>query len=230
MSEFNGFPKELYTFLSDLKKNNNRDWFNANKDKYIQFAKDPTMAFIGAMKDRLHDISPSYVADTRANGGSMFRIYRDTRFSKDKTPYKTNIGCQFRHSAGKDAHAPGFYLHLQPGENFAGGGIWMPPTPVLAKIREAIDRNPGEWRQIRDYIGKSKYLRFAEGEKYKRPPRGYDADHPFIEDLKLKTYFANRSFTDREVTSRAFIDGIVATFQDLTPLMRFINGALGLSF
>jgi len=230
MGEFAGFPKELYSFLQDLKKNNNRDWFEANKDRYVRYAKEPTMAFIEAMRDRLHDISPSYVADSRANGGSMFRIYRDTRFSKDKTPYKLNIGCQFRHSAGKDAHAPGFYMHLQPGENFAGGGIWMPPTPVLAKIRAAIDRNQAEWRDIKEYLGKNKKLSSLEGERYKRPPQGYDADHPFIEDLKLKTFFAGRAFSDAEVTSKKYIDEIVSTFQDISPLMRFINEALNLSF
>jgi uncharacterized protein (TIGR02453 family) len=123
MSEFTGFPKELYQFLSDLARNNNREWFEANKERYVQYAKEPALAFIAEMKGRLEEISQSYVADTRPNGGSMFRIYRDTRFSKDKTPYKVNIGCQFRHSAGRDAHAPGFYIHLQPDENFAGDKI-----------------------------------------------------------------------------------------------------------
>lgn len=230
MAEFAGFPKELYVFLSDLKDNNNRDWFESNKDRYVRFAKEPSIAFIEAMKDRLHDISPSYIADTRGNGGSMFRIYRDTRFSKDKTPYKLNIGCQFRHSAGKDAHAPGFYMHLQPGENFAGGGIWLPPTPVLAKIRDAIDKHQDEWVKIKDFLRKNKKVDFMEGERYKRPPQGFDAEHPLIEDLKLKTFFAGRSFKDTEVTSKKFIDEIVATFQDIAPLMRFVNEALNLSF
>ena len=230
MSDFAGFPRELYSFLSDLKQNNNRDWFNDHKDQYLRHVKEPTIAFISSMKDRLPNISSSYVADTRANGGSMFRIYRDTRFSKDKTPYKTNIGCQFRHAAGKDAHAPGFYMHLQPGENFAGGGIWMPPTPVLSKIRDAIDRHQDEWISIKEFINQDGRLQVAQGERYKRPPQGFTADHPLIDDLKLKSFFASRSFSDSDVTSAGFIDVIVETFQDIAPLMRFINEALGLSF
>ena len=230
MQSFSGFPEELYTFLMELKANNNRDWFNANKDRYVRYTKEPTLAFIGAMKDRLETISPSYVADTRSNGGSMFRIYRDTRFSKDKTPYKVNVGCQFRHSAGKDAHAPGFYMHLQPDDNFAGGGIWMPPAPVLGKIRDAIDKNQEEWLAIKAFVEKSKHVSFMEGERYKRPPQGIPADHPLLEDLKLKSFFAGRSFANIEVVSSRFIDTIVETFQDLVPFMRFVNEALGLSF
>jgi uncharacterized protein (TIGR02453 family) len=230
LNEFAGFPKELFAFLTELGRNNNRDWFTANKERYVRYAKEPTLAFVGAMKDRLESISPSYIADTRANGGSMFRIYRDTRFARDKTPYKTNVGCHFRHSAGKDAHAPGFYVHLQPGESFGGGGIWTPPPPVLGKIRDAIDRNQDEWVRIKGYIGKGSYVAFNDAERYKRPPQGYAADHPLIEDLKLKSFYAGRSFTDDEVTSSGFIDLIAETYEDLAPFMRFINEALGLSF
>lgn len=230
MQSFPGFPRELYTFLKELRANNNRDWFNDNKDRYVRFAKEPTVAFIVAMKERLESISPSYVADTRPNGGSMFRIYRDTRFSKDKTPYKENIGCQFRHSAGKDAHAPGFYVHLQPGDNFAGGGIWRPPTQVLGSIRDAIDRNQDEWLQIKKFIENSKHVSFLDGERYKRPPQGVAADHPLVDDLKLKTFFGGRAYSDDEVTSPELIDLVTATFADLAPLMRFINEAIGLSF
>lgn len=230
MSDFSGFPRELYSFLSDLAENNNRDWFNANKDRYIRFAKDPTLAFITAMQDHLEAISPSYVADTRVNGGSMFRIYRDTRFSKDKRPYKVNIGCQFRHSAGKDAHAPGFYLHIQPGDNFGGGGIWAPPPAVLQKIRVAIDTRQGEWAAVKRFLADSPHVSFRDAERYKRPPAGFDANHPFIEDLKLKTFFAGRSFANDEVTSPEFLDSVVASFENLVPFMRFINEALGLSF
>jgi uncharacterized protein (TIGR02453 family) len=160
----------------------------------------------------------------------MFRIYRDTRFSKDKSPYKENIGCQFRHTAGKDAHAPGFYVHLQPGDNFAGGGIWLPPTPILNKIRDAIDKKQDEWMGVKRFIEKSEYASYYPGESLKRPPSGFPADHPLIDDLKQKTFFAGRAFTNKEVTSSKFIDLVEKTFHDLGPLMRFINEALGLSF
>lgn len=230
MQPFSGFPKELYTFLEELAVNNNRQWFNANKERYINFAKEPTIQFIMAMKERIQNVSASYVADPRGNGGSMFRIYRDTRFSKDKRPYKENIGCQFRHSAGKDAHAPGFYVHLQPGENFAGGGIWLPPGPVLSKIRNAIDRERDEWINVKAFLENSDNVSFFEGDSLKRPPQGYPADHPLIDDLKLKTLFAGRRLSNDEVSSSAFIDLVEEAFQDLVPMMRFINHALGLSF
>jgi len=230
MSEFPGFPRELFTFLKELSENNDKTWFNANKERYVRYAKEPTIAFIIAMKERLEKVSPSYLAVPKGNGGSMFRIYRDTRFSKDKRPYKENIGCQFRHVAGKDAHAPGFYIHLQPKECFAGGGIWLPPTPVLCKIRTAIDGKQDEWKQIKKFIGKSETVSYYPGESLKRPPQGFSADHPLIDDLKQKTFFAGRSFTNKEVASPEFIDMVEAAFHDLSPLMRFINEALDLSF
>ena len=230
MSSFPGFSKELYTFLKELAANNEREWFNANKDRYTELAKEPSLQFILAIEDRLAKISPSYIADPRTNGGSMFRIYRDTRFSKDKRPYKENIGFQFRHAAGKDAHAPGFYIHLQPNDNFAGGGIWLPPTQVLSKIRNAIDTKQREWLEVKKFIGKSDHIDFLEGERLKKTPKGFDPDHPLSDDLRLKTFFAGRSFKNSEVTSPQFIDGIDETFHDLVPLMRFINVALGHSF
>ena len=230
MQTFQGFPKELFTFLKDLSANNDRNWFNANKDRYVRYAKEPTVAFIVAMKDRLEGISQSYLADTRTNGGSMFRIYRDTRFAKDKRPYKVNIGCQFRHVAGKDAHAPGFYVHLQPGGSSVGGGIWLPPTPVIGKIRDAIDKNQDEWVAVKKFLDKSEYVSYYPNEGLKRPPRGFEADHPLIDDLKQKTFFAGRNLKNGEVASPDFIDIVDNVFQDLVPMMRFINEALGLSF
>ena len=230
MIRFGGFPAELFTFLTDLRAHNNRDWFNENKSRYEEFARNPTLAFIAEMKDRLDRLSPSFIADARPNGGSMFRIYRDTRFSRDKAPYKTNVGCQFRHSAGRDAHAPGFYVHIQSGESFAGGGIWRPPTQALGKIRDAIDGNQDEWARIREFMSSTKTLSLMDAERYKRPPHGVSADHPLLDDLKLKTFFAGRSFTDSEVASRRFVDMVEGCFSNLVPFMRFITEALGLSF
>jgi uncharacterized protein (TIGR02453 family) len=230
VADFPGFPKELFAFLTELGANNNREWFEANKDRYLQYAKEPTIGFVVAMKDGLANISPSYIADPRSNGGSMFRIYRDTRFSPDKRPYKENVGCQFRHSAGKDAHAPGFYVHLQPGACFAGGGIWKPPTPVLARIRTHIDARREEWMRIKTYLAEDGELSEIQGDRSKRPPRGFSADHPLVEDLKLKWIFVRSSFSDGEVTSPRFIEQVESVFERLTPFMRFINEALGLSF
>src|SRR5262245_48947572 len=132
------FGPGLFSFLEDLGANNNREWFTANKQRYEEQLLEPALAFIGAFGQRLEKISPHFSADARPSGGSLFRIYRDTRFSKDKRPYKTNLGLHFRHERAKDAHAPGYYLHIGPDEVFAGGGIWHPGADVATRIREAI--------------------------------------------------------------------------------------------
>ena len=141
-------PAELFSFLTDLAADNNREWFNENKDRYEDSVKFPALAFIAGFDSRLKKVSPHFQAIPKAQGGSLFRIYRDTRFSKDKTPYKTNTGLHFRHEAGKDAHAPGFYVHLAPGEVFFGAGLWRPDGPTARAIRELIvDDTPG-WKKV----------------------------------------------------------------------------------
>ena len=146
-TETPSFGPELFAFLVELRANNDRDWFAANKARYEADVLEPALAFIEDFGFRLQGISPHFRADPRRSGGSLFRIHRDTRFSKDKSPYKTNTGMYFRHERGKDAHAPGYYLHLAPGEVFGGGGIWHPDAPALAAIREAIVRDPDGWRR-----------------------------------------------------------------------------------
>src|SRR3954469_13093814 len=141
------FDPELFDFLRELKANNDRDWFAANKARFEAHGQEPAPALLEDFAPRLEQISPPFRADTRKVGGSLFRIYRDTRFSKDKTPYKTNTGMHFRHKAAKDAHAPGFYLHLAPGQVFGGGGIWHPDTKTATKLRQAIVDNPERWRE-----------------------------------------------------------------------------------
>src|SRR5215475_9583583 len=141
------FDPEFFRFLAELAENNDRDWFAANKDRYEAEVLEPALAFIEDFGYRLTEISPHMRADPRRMGGSLFRIYRDTRFSKDKTPYKTHTGMHFRHVAAKDVHAPGYYLHLAPDSVFAGAGIWRPDTQTCNKIREAIVAKPRAWRE-----------------------------------------------------------------------------------
>lgn len=227
MDNFTGFPEDLFKFLTDLSHNNNREWFNRNKNRYIESVLEPMRAFINTMGQPLYEISEHFLADDRTNGGSMFRIYRDTRFSKDKRPYKENVGCQFRHAAGKSAHAPGFYVHLQPGNVFMGGGIWMPPNPVLDKIRRAIADKPKEWAEVVRI--KEKFAGY-EGESLKRPPAGYEADHPYIDDIKRKSFFLMREIDPSRALKPSFIDDTVKTFSDTTPLMAFITRAMKLPF
>ncbi len=230
MGSFSGFPQDLFGFLNDLSSNNNREWFNANKDRYQESVVEPMMEFILAIGECLLRISGSFVADPRPSGGSMFRIYRDTRFSHDKRPYKENVGCQFRHVAGKDAHAPGFYVHLQPGEVFVGGGIWAPPNPVLDRIRTAIVEHPNRWREV--ITGPKVAQRFLtmEGEGLKRPPSGYDQGHEFIGDIKRKTFFLMHEVEPSRITRAGFIDEVAEAFTGASPLVEFIARSLGLSF
>jgi uncharacterized protein (TIGR02453 family) len=229
-ANFDGFPSDLFRFLQDLSKNNNRDWFNSNKDRYVESVAEPVQAFINAMRPRLEKISPYYVADSRRNGGSMFRIYRDTRFSKNKDPYKENVGCQFRHEAGKDAHAAGFYVHLANEQIFFGGGVWTPPNDVLTKIRDAIVDDPTRWRKITR--SKSFLASFdgVRGDGLKRPPRGYDPEHSLIEDLKRKTFYVMKPGTKDLVQSRGFIDEVTRTFKAASPFMKFVADALKLPY
>jgi uncharacterized protein (TIGR02453 family) len=223
------FGRELFGFLSDLASNNDRTWFQANKDRYVDHVQEPALEFINAFAPKLEKISPHFQADSRLVGGSLFRIHRDTRFSKDKTPYKTNTGMHFRHDAGKDAHAPGFYLHLQPGECFAGAGLWRPEPKVAAVIRQAIADDPAEWKKaahrtslIRDWA--------PMGDSLVRPPKGVDADHPLIEDLKRKDFVLSRRLSESEVTSPGFIDDFAAMCSQASSYVRFLCQALGVAF
>ena len=136
------FCPELFDFLRQLKRHNNRDWFAKNKQRYEEAVRDPALTFISSFGPHLHELSPHFVADPRPTRGSLFRIYRDTRFSPDKRPFKTHVGIHFSHASGKDAHAPVFYLHLEPDNCFAAAGVWHPNNSALTKIRMAIVAEP----------------------------------------------------------------------------------------
>ena len=138
MADERYFSPDIFAFLRDLEVNNSREWFRDNSDRYERDLREPALRFISAFAAPLAKISPCFRADPRKSGGSLFRIHRDVRFSADKSPYKTYTGIQFRHQRGKDAHAPGFYLHLQPRHVFAAVGSWHPDTEALAAIRSAI--------------------------------------------------------------------------------------------
>ncbi|HKA13796.1 MAG TPA: DUF2461 domain-containing protein [Myxococcota bacterium] len=223
------FAPALFRFLRDLRKNNDRDWFTAHKDVYERDVKEPALAFISAFAPALRRISPHLVADARPVGGSMFRLHRDVRFSNDKRPYKTHVGIQFRHAKAEGAHAPGFYLHLEPGDVFAGAGIWQPDGAVLSEVRDAIAESPAAWRRAvgaRDFT-----VRWAlSGESLVRVPRGYDPDHPLAADLKRKSYIAVTGFSEREACAADFAERLANAWRASAPLMRFLTRALDLSW
>jgi uncharacterized protein (TIGR02453 family) len=182
--------------------------------------------FIAAMAPHLSRVSKEFVADPRPNGGSMFRIHRDIRFSKDKRPYKEHGACQFRHRLGRDVHAPGFYVHLAPKEVFVGAGLWMPDPDALLKIRTAIASKPAQWKKI---AGDKRFLstfRGVEGEQLQRPPRGFDASHPFIADIRRKSFVVGWDSSETEARSPRFVAQTAETFAAAAPFMRFLCSAL----
>jgi uncharacterized protein (TIGR02453 family) len=222
------FSSSLFTFLRELDANNDREWFEANKERYIDEVRDPLLSFIADFAPRLEKISSNFVADPRPNGGSMFRIYRDVRFSKDKRPYKTAASAHFRHRRAKDVHTPGFYLHLQPGSVFVGSGIWRPDGPSLKKIRDAIVSDPSRWRKVT--AAKAIKAGGLQGESLKRPPRGYDAEHPLVEDLKRKDFITSVSLTERDVVRDDFMRAFATACRGTRPLMQFLTDALDLDW
>lgn len=227
MTGFNGLPADYFTFFKELKNNNNREWFEDNKARFRASVQEPLSAFVEAMAPRLKKISKHFVADPRLNGGSVFRIYKDVRFSKDKTPYKTHGAVQFRHALGKDAHAPGFYVHLAPEEIFFGGGIWTPPAPTLLGIREAIRDKSADWRKAAHAPGTQKRFGGLRGDALTRPPRGFDAEHPAIDDIKRKSFFLMQQAKPALAKKPDFVDDVAAAFADAKPLMSFLCKAVG---
>ena len=189
--------------------------------------REPVLKFIVDFAPSLEKISPHFVADARKVGGSMFRIHRDTRFGKDKTPYKIAAGVQFRHEHGRDVHAPGFYLHLGPDEVFAGTGLWHPDTATAGKIRDAIIDDPKGWQKAASQ-NTLKGICKLEGESLKRPPRGYDPDHPLIDDLKRKDFLAMTRFTEADACAPGFIRQFAGVCKAGAPFTAFLTSAVGL--
>ena len=223
------FTAKSFRFLKDLAANNSREWFQANKDRYEAEMREPSLRLIGDLAAPLAIISKHYVADTRKQGGSLFRIHRDTRFANDKTPYKTWSGARFAHERAKQMPAPSFYLHIQPGGCFSGGGIWHPESPTLKKIRDFLVDNPAAW--TRAVHAKPFRERFEFwGESLTRAPRGYDADHPLIDDLKRKNFAAGANFSNAIATSSELLPHVAATFKGIAPLNDYLCAALELEF
>jgi len=221
MPETAFFSPELFDFLRQLKRHNNRDWFAGNKARYEETVQDPALMFISSFGPHLHKLCPHFVADARPSRGSLFRIYRDTRFSPDKRPYKTHIGVHFSHVSGKDAHAPVFYLHLEPDNCFAAAGVWHPDNNALTKIRMAIVSKPGQWAKVKGKLE-------LEGDSLMRPPRGFEPNHRFIEDIKRKDFVASAGLTAAQVCGPKFMREFVSACRTMLPLVEFTTRALGL--
>jgi uncharacterized protein (TIGR02453 family) len=233
------FTPDTFKFLRQLARHNNRAWFDRHRPRFIEDVREPYLRLIADLAAPLQRISPQYVADPRPVGGSLFRIHRDTRFSKDKKPYKEWAGAQFFHAATRAAprtagafgrlDAPVFYLHLQPGECFLGGGLWHPQPDTLKKVRDYLVANPASWQRFKRGLAARRSFEL-EGAALSRPPRGYDPGHPLVEDLKRKDFVASMTFPDRRALQPDFPGFIIRNLRGVAPLLDYLCGALDLEF
>ena len=222
-------PDDLFEFLADLADNNERSWFKANQERYESAVREPSLQFVRDFESPLKAISHHYVAEPKKVGGSIFRIFRDVRFSKDKSPYKTHAGIQFRHERGKDVHAPGFYLHLAPNEVFVGVGVWHPAKDELAAIRQAISDDTAGWNAMKEQVLASGRLKLG-GDSLSRPPRGFDKEHPALEDLKRKDFILVGDLSEADVLADDATYRVADLFSEAAPLVEWLCGVSGLPF
>jgi uncharacterized protein (TIGR02453 family) len=231
--EFRGFRPAAMTFLRSLKRNNTREWFQAHRDDYEGEVRAPLAALVEEIDVRLAELAPEIVGDPKR---SLFRIHRDVRFSSDKSPYKTNAACWFYHGdawRGVGSTTPhggaGFYFHMEPGESMIGGGIWMPPRPTLARLRERIDEEHVSLRRIlREATLRKRFGTLDESAKLTRMPRGFADAHPAADLLRHQSFTLGRSLSDAELFSARLPDLLARDYARLVPFVRWFNGALGL--
>ena len=219
----------LFKFLQELRRNNNREWFTENKARYETDVKGPTVELVHQLEKPLAKAAPMLNPIAKGHGGSLMRIYRDTRFGKDKTPYKTNVGISIRHQAGKDVHAPGIYIHLDVKECFLGAGCWRPERKVLAAIRAAIDEDPKAWKRARDNKPFSSEFEFV-GDRLKTAPRDYSKDHPMIEDLRRTDFIALAPLAQSQVISDQVVSIMIDRIKKARPLMKFLCEAIDVPY
>ena len=223
------FTPNTFDFLSALAANNHREWFDEHKPLYEATVRLPALNFICDIGVDLAKLSPHFLALPKKVGGALMRVNRDIRFGADKRPYKTNIGIQFRHEVGKDVHAPGYYLHIEPGDCFVGVGLWRPDASALGKIRDAIVDKGDAWLKARDdKIFNQKFS--LAGDSLTNAPRGYAKDHPLLQDLKRKDFIAIAPLSDAAVSAKNFYPKVVEHFAAATPYMRYLCKALDLRF
>lgn len=212
-------------FLKELRAHNERAWFERNRARYESQVRDPFLHLIADLQAPLKKISPSFIVDPRPTGGSMMRIYRDIRFSADKSPYKTAVAAHFGSSKGMDSCAPAYYLRIEPGNSRIGAGLWHPDSAALDKIRNAIVAKSARWHQITSGAEFGAGCRMA-GDSLKRPPRGFDPNHPLIEDLKRKDFVISPALTDEEVCAPDLLDHVTNAFRVAAPFVQFLVEAV----
>ena len=215
---------ETLQFLVSVSENNNREWFQKHKEEYLE-ARGNCLEFTQSVIQGILKFDNTIPNDLKAEDCVM-RIYRDIRFSKDKTPYKTNFGIAIS-ANGKNFNGPGYYLHIQPGSSFVAGGSWYPEKDQLKAIRQEIDYNSAEFLEI---VRSKTFLEYFEGldteGKLRSAPKGYESNHDLIEYLKLKCFVASKKLTDEELQESNSVSNVTNTFNKLTPLMIFLRNAI----
>lgn len=240
MLQASPFSPALFDFFRDLRRNNDKDWFEAHRTRYEEDVLEPCKTFVLAFRPHLREISGRFQAEPRVRDGSLFRIHADLRFNPDRPPYKEHSGIQFRHRAGGDVHAPGFYLHLEPegpaavgpagqGGCFVGMGTWHPDRDALTAIREAIVDDPDGWRAA------ARGRAFREsfdlgGDSLKLGPVGFERDHPLIDDIKRKDFIAVRPLSEEEVLADGFVERFAGLCREGAPFVRWLCAAVDVPF
>jgi uncharacterized protein (TIGR02453 family) len=222
------FTPALFTFLTELRLHNDREWFARNRGRYERDVRDPMLRFIADFAPTLKKLAPRLVADPRPVGGSLFRINRDTRFSADKTPYKTNAAAHFRHEAGRDVHGPGLYLSLGPDEVVVGGGVWHPEPEPLLRIRKSIVEKAAAWKRATGTPAMRKLDLW--GEQLKRTPRGFPEGHPLDELLRCKDLAWGADLTERDACSPRFPARAAEIYRATLPAMGLLARAVGVAW
>lgn len=214
--------KEILAFLKDLSANNTREWFTKHKERY-EHSRQDFVDFLDTLIPQIARFDPS-VAHLEGKK-CAFRIYRDVRFSHDKSPYKTHFGAMIMANTSKTEihNKAGYYIHIQPGESFLAGGAYLPPSGWLKAIRREIAFNTEEFRAITSQTDFQKYFGEVEGEKLQRPPQGFDGSHPAIELLKMKSYLAVHNLDDKTLLSKDLVKHTAAVFKAMYPFNRFLN-------
>jgi uncharacterized protein (TIGR02453 family) len=221
---FAGFPPEALSFFRRLKRNNNRPWFQKHKDEYEENVRFPMQCLIAGLGPRMADVAPDFDFDPKK---SIFRIYRDTRFSNNKTPYKTNIAAYFQARGKKSpAERPGLYVGIELGEIFIGGGLYMPSGDQLKSIRQSLVEHPDEYLSLIENPGFKKMFGEVMGDKLVKAPLGYPKDHPMIAHLRLKQFFVGVELGEGECLKPRFADTVAKYFAGTMPFVRWLEKAL----
>jgi uncharacterized protein (TIGR02453 family) len=229
---FRGFGRGALTFLRQLKRNNKREWFLANRESYDNEVLMPLRLLVEEVDVRFGHFAPEFVGDPKR---SIFRIYRDVRFSKDKSPYKTHAASWFKHrnsshGVGSETHGggAGFYFHLEPGGSMVAGGIWMPPRPTLNQLRDSIAAKPTEFgKPLNGTTFKRRFGKLSEEAMLTRLPRGFAPGHPAERWLRYQSFTVHALLSDAEVLDRRVVDRVERDFKTMLPFVRWLNRALG---